>query len=311
LREILVSRLVALLKSKGFEASTFFDSNSCFDLAARGPNGFFVLKVLENIDGFREEQAAELKKISSLFRANAFLVGEKSKSFSLQAGTVYERYGVNALNIETFEGLLAQALPSERYFKGKRIVEIDSRLLRQRRQELGLSLRELAEKTGLSLESIHRFEKGRATSAEKAKELEGVLGTQLVKKIDLLQESREEIVPKKELFAGELKDKALEKVHDLGIELAVFQHAPFKSATEPEESLLISKGIGKTDLAKKALRLSKTRKPFGTKPMLIAKDFKPKKIGEVPIVEEEELSTLSKPKDLLRLLKERERLKNG
>ncbi len=307
MRETILLRAIALLKENGFDVEGFLHSNACFDLVAKRPDLTLVVKVFNNIDAMREEHAAELRKIASLFNATVLILGEKSKAFALSNGVLYERYGLAALNIDSFKGLLAERFPSVRYFKGKSIVELDKEKLRQRRKQLGLTLQQLAEQVESTVESIHRYEKGATASLSMAEKLEDALATALIKKIDLFaaaQPSEKEI---KGFYSEHIDDRALEQVHELGIKIALFKHAPFKAYSSPAESLLIGKVSHGMEIKRKAIDLEKTKKVFKAEPFIIAKDKKVKRFEQIPIIAEEELSTLSKFRDLMQLIRERER----
>ena len=105
MRETILLRTAAILKEHGFSVESFAHSNACFDLVAKRPDLTLVLKVFNNIDALREEQAGELRKIAALFNATVLILGEKSKAFSLKKGILYERLGLVALNLQTFSGL--------------------------------------------------------------------------------------------------------------------------------------------------------------------------------------------------------------
>ncbi len=300
-------RAIALLKENGFAVDSFLHSNACFDLVAKRPDLTLVVKVFNNIDAMREEHAAELRKIASLFNATVLILGEKSKAFALSNGVLYERYGLAALNIDSFKGLLAERFPSVRYFKGKSIVELDKEKLRQRRKQLGLTLEQLAAQIDSTIESVHRYEKGASASLAAAEKLEDALSTNLIKKIDLFAAEKPSEREIKEMYHEHIDDKALAQVHDLGISITLFKHAPFKAYSNAAEGLLIGKAGQKIEIKRKAIDLRKTKKVFKVLPFIIAKDKKVKRFEQIPIIAEEELSTLSKFRDLMQLIRERER----
>ena len=305
MRETILLRAIALLKERGFSVESFLHSNACFDLVAKRPNLTIVLKAFNNVDALREEHAIELRKISDLFNATVLVLGEKSKAFSLKKGILYERYGLTALSLSSFKDLLDERFPSIKYFKGKSIVELDSKKLREKRMAMGLTLKTLAERIDSTVESVHRYEKGASASLNAAEKLEDVLATSLVKKINLFEEEAGK-KPGKELFEESFEDRALEKVHDLGVKVAVFKHTPFRAYAQPSDSLLIEKATAKKDFERKAESLMKTKKVFDGTPLIITKELKYTRVSKIPIVAEEELDSLSKFKDLMKLIRERE-----
>lgn len=303
MREMLLQKLILLLHKKGFTVSTFIHSNICFDLIARNRPITLLIKVYSNIDAIRPEQGSELKKLGDVLNAIPVIIGEKTKVFYLKDNTVYERYDIPVLTLGSFRQLLDKKIPTVRYFKGRDIVEIDSCKLREQRKKLGLTLEEIAEKLGSSIESIHRYEKGASTSLRTAERLEKILNTDIIKEIDLFDKER----GTGKIYDEELHDSALEKVRELGLKLAVFEHAPFKAYSHPKESLLIQKGERKQEIRRKALELKKTRTVFDSDSMIIAKGYKYKSVEDIPVIEEQELDSLSKYKELVRIIREREK----
>jgi putative transcriptional regulator len=299
MRPVIISKTAALLEQKGFHLASFIHSNSCFDLAARKQGQTLLIKVLANIDALRKDSALELKRVGLAFRATPIVVGLKSKAFDLQDGIVYDRYGINAVSLETLNSILEEKLPSVRYFKGRQSVELDFEELRQKRRSLDFTLSDLADKIGVTRKSMHNYEKGLSASLETGLKLEKELGCSLIKEINPLKEK-----PKGELKESQFFDPAFERMKELGLNLSFFQHAPFR-ATEGRE-LLIDRAF-KQDLRRKAMVLGQTRKVLDTHAMVLAKKSKVKAIDSTPIIEEEELESLSKPKDLMSLIKEREK----
>ena len=303
-REITLQKLAASLRQSGFETASFLHSNSCFDLAARRPGLTLLLKVFENVDALREEHAIELKKLVRLFNAVVLVVGNKTKAFALKRGVIYERYGLPAVSADSFKDILKERLPNIRAFKGRETVGLDSEKIRKKRRALGLTLDALASKIDSTTESIHRYEKGHSASLLVAEKLEKALNTRLVEKIDLFKENK---IDAGDVFDEFIPDSALERVHDLGVNLALFKHAPFRAGSAPSQQVVISKGASKQDIKKKAIELSRTKIAFKAPSMVIASKTSIKAVEHVPVIEEQELTTLSKFNDLMKLLKEREK----
>ena len=305
MREMLLMKAISFLKSQGFNVSTFMDSNSCFDLVANRSDLKLVVKVYSNIDGFRKEQSIELQKIANAFNAIVLLIGEKTKVFILKKGVVYERHSIPAMNYSTFVSVFDTMVPSIKFFKGKTIVELESDKLKEKRNEFDLTLEELAKKTGITKESLYRLEHGFKTSLETAKKLEKLLKADLIVERNLLEEFTKE-KPEKEIFDQKFNDVTLEKIHSLGLDVFEFNHAPFKAFGIKKEFLLIDKGNEKNELNKKALVLEKTKAVFNSHSLIITKKFSLDKIASTPIIEEEELDSYSKAKDLMKEIKKRE-----
>ena len=309
MRETILLKAIDLLERKSFHVSSFIYSNSCFDLVAKKNNFTFLIKVYSNIDSIREEQAIELFKLSAILNAKAIILGERTKVFRLKQGIVYERYSLPVMSISSFDDFLNESIPSIRFFKGRNIVELDAEKLKEKRESLNLSLQELAEKIHSTRESLYRYEQGNPAELENVQRLEKVLKISLVKEPSSFNEFFEEFKPAKIDLNIHVDDKALEKIQELGFNLVLFEHAPFKALTNPEESLLISKASQKSELQKKSDDLESAKNVIPGHSLILTKNIKLKKISHTPLIEEEELESFSKRKDLLKELKKREHSK--
>ena len=295
-----------MLSAHGFGVSVFMHSNSCFDIAARSSGRVFLIKVYSNIDSIRPEQAFELKKLANALNANALIVGERTKAFELKEGIVYERYDIPVVSSGTFGNFLDMQMSSAKYFKGRMIVKFDSGKLRERRKKLGMSQEELAKRLNTTPESIYRYETGHTGSLEVAQKLEAELGAHLMKNIDI---SENKVFDEK-IFESRLSDEMLEKVRKLGLDIALFEHAPFDAYSFLERPLFISRGERKTEIAKKAMEIGKAGKALRGRSMILAGEFNKPMSGNVPVISRDDLTTLSRKKDLSELLEEKEG-KNG
>ncbi|MBU0635993.1 helix-turn-helix domain-containing protein [Candidatus Micrarchaeota archaeon] len=305
MREKLLQELSHYFKQHGFVISTFTEFKSCFDIAAKNSHHFFVIKVLENADSLREEQASELKKVASIFHANPVLISEKTKAFSLKKGIAYERYGIPLISVQTFEGILQKNPIYSKFFKGREIVELDSELLKKQRAKKDWSLEELGHKIGASAETIYRYEKGEKAEKQKAEKLEQKIGERLIKQINIFNVTGHQPI----IFETRFSESALGKIHDLGLDLALFGHAPFKAMGQPTEPLFINLGKEKKEIQRKALVLEKTKTIFKGHSLVISKEYKLKTIQHTPIFQEEELDSYTKIHQLLEEVKKREKNK--
>ncbi|MCR4335963.1 MAG: helix-turn-helix domain-containing protein [archaeon] len=300
-REQMLSLVVSKLKQSNFHVATFFGSNTCFDLIAKNGNITLVIKIYENIDSIRKEQGEELKKLGQTINATCLIIGEKTKVFNLKDDTVYNRYDIRTITPKAFEKVLDHETLQSKYFKGKYIVDLDSNELKRKREELNISLQELANRIGVATDTLNRFEKGSSTSLETAKKLEHELNENLVKEINIFDEH-----PYKKDFDEEPKERLLEKMHDIGLKMALFNHSPFKAIGSSEHGLFITTGKGKFDIPKKALELKKASTVVNSDSIIVTTEYKYKSIDGVPIIEESDLETISKLKDLKKIIHERE-----
>ncbi len=303
-REKLVAKAITALHGSGFGVGTFFDSDNCFDIIGRKGHTTILLKLYDNIDSIRKEQGEELQKLSSVLDASCIIIGERTKVFGLEDGVVYFRYGIPTVTIGTFGGILEKQIPKIMYFKGKQIVDMDSDELKKKRLGLELTLGELAQRVGVTPESLYRFEKGASTSLETATRLEKELEDELVKGIKVLDMKTD---------MGQLDEapdeKLLEKVQELGVKLAMFRHSPFRAYGNVEEGLFMGTAKGKADIARKAFELKKTSAIVDTDSIIITKEYKYSAVGGVPVIQEHDLDSMGRAKDLKEIMLEKKRKK--
>ena len=304
MREKILQSLLAFLQKQGFTTASFASFNSCFDIAARREDLHVLVKVLENIDSFRKENALELQRLASVLNSTALVVGEKSKAFELKDGIIYDRYGLPVVSLETFRQFFKGEIPEVKYFKGMEFVELNPERIKELRTRQGLSVQELAEIIGSSVESVYRYEQGHNAELEIAKRLEKKLGQGIVASPMLFEPLRLEASGFKD--ESRIEDNALKQLHSMGLKIAVFKHAPFKAFSKPLEPLMINKAGLSQEIERKALVLEKTKTIFDSHSLIIAKEFKLERFQTTPVILEKELEELHKKKEFLKLLKERE-----
>ena len=314
MRQALLEKISNLLERNGFFVSTFFASNSCFDIIAKKPGtGTIILKALENIDAIRSGQAAELERLAEVFGCSALIVGEKTKAFRLNDNTVYSRYGIYAVSFATLENFFSGRIPEISYFKGKEIVELDPELLRRKRLELQLSYASLADSIGTTMETLYRYEQGNKASLEMAKRLEDFFGQGFVKEIDFFGR-REKAVEEKgsaqKLGTNENKNDLAKQLEKLGANVSVFRHATFhEAALGGKEKLVISEAASKREILRKAPALEKTGSALEAHSVIFVDSQKDAEMRglETPLMEKEEIASVSKFKDIIRLIKEKKK----
>ncbi len=300
-RHPLLNRVTSLLSHFGFTYQSFADSNSSFDLIARKQNVVLIVKVLSNIDSMRAEHARDLQKLTQVFNAHSLIVGEKTKVFDLHANVLYERYNLPVLSLQGFESLLSQRMPVQRSFKGKDVVELDSQKLRAEREALKLTLKELSERLGVSLESLHRYEHGFPAQLDVAERLEELLHTKLIRGINVFDYTYDTATPKEPVSLP----TALDQLEELGLKLSVFERAPL-TAAGTEHRLLISHVENPLNVTKRAYLLERTRKIVKQPGLIVTKLKKVTHVGNVPVLNEDELSTFSSIRDVLKTIGEKQ-----
>lgn len=302
MREGIMAEAILALEKQGFHVSSFSHANTCFDLVARKGTERLIVKFYGNIDAVRSEQAEELKRIAAAFGATAFIVGEKTKKYNLENRVVYDRYDIPSITIMTFRGVIEGTAPEKRFFKGKTTVSLDSGKMKEKRIELGISREKLAIDAGITIESIHRYEKGFPATLEIARKIEEALESSLIETTELLERHGEG-----KLFDDNFDDPVLEKLSELGMKIAQFRKAPFKAYSKAEEPTIIQRVTYRSEIRQAAEDAGKMSQTFESEAFIVAKESKRKSFENIPIISEDELDCFSKAGELLKEIRERKK----
>lgn len=166
----LISNTIEILGDAGFEVSDCGGVRSCFDIIAKKEETL-IIKVLTNIEGLNKDTAMELRDIAAVVSGVPLVIGYCMKSARLSNGVVYERYGINIVNLDTFTDILDNRTPLVYSVRGNYCMNVNSRLLIQLRRKLGTTQEELAVKLNVSKQSIYRYESSGTISIEIAERL--------------------------------------------------------------------------------------------------------------------------------------------
>ncbi len=150
----LIDKVERILEENNYAYSEY---SGCFDIAAR-KREMLLLKVLDNIDSFQEEQSRNLRVLSSGLDASAFLVGHHTRRENLVNNIIYERFGIFAMTSATLENIITNEMPMLYRNKGGLFAEVNPEKLKQKRTEAGLSQAQLARRLGISKKSIYEHE---------------------------------------------------------------------------------------------------------------------------------------------------------
>ncbi len=304
-RDEILHRVKEALARNGFHYQDFSDTNSCFDLIARKSENVLVLKVLSNIDALRPEHARDLKKMAIVFHGHSMIVGEKSKVFTLDEHVLYDRYHLPVLSLSGFDRSLQSKFPTQRAYKGQRVVELDAQRLKSERSARELTLKELSERAGVSMESLHRYETGAPALADVAQKLEKILHTRLVQHINVFESAPITV----EEINQPVSPAVLEQLEAIGMKFSVFERAPLTAAAM-EQDLLVTHVTHAHHLKRKAGYLAQATAITHVPGVLISSEEKATHAEGIPVVSESELSTFSTAKDMIQTLHERRKHKN-
>ncbi len=247
-----------VLKQAGYTVSQRCCSRPCcFDFAARKNETLVFIKTQSNIGNVSPSDSCELKAILECTSGAAFLISKNMREKPLEDDTVYSRYDILAVTQRTFEKvILHEAHPLIQAAPGGYYVEIDGEAIKRRRQELHLSIGELAGMMGTSRRTLHGYEQGiTKASVSAAYNIICILGIPVAKPINMFKKSKKQpgrflTTAKHALTRNKLIQKIVQKFAYYNI--TAFRKAPFDFLINiPEKKIKIIGGV--TDKKEKEL----------------------------------------------------------
>ncbi|WP_304124589.1 transcriptional regulator [Methanosphaera cuniculi] len=324
-----------LLNTYDFQTSNIYD-RSCFDILARRDDILIILKIYKNIDSLTQTQAEELSKVAGTFLASPIIIGLKSKHNYLEEDVVYERYELPVISPQTLCNIIANEIHPEILSKrGGYYVKVNGELLKQMREKYDLSLKELADLSHVSRETIYKYEQGNSqTYPETLLMLEEILNTNLAVDINLfesdyyksldrkIKEPRELIklgydvkssnkTPFDAISERKLENKKLNKLKEK-LDNTLLEVEKLKSEINKQRirnNILITNMERKRD-EKKLNQIAEQTRDIAeitqNEALFVLEDSKDKKtIKKVPSIYTWELKDMDNFEDLIKLIKER------
>jgi len=293
MREQLVQEVAEVLLNCNYLSVFCTRIHSCFDMLAKREREALLVKVLENVDAFTKQQAEDMRKIAGMLSGNGFIVGDRTNEYKLGDGVLYERHKVPAGNISTFRGIVeGDEFPKMRKFR-ELLVDIDEAKMARAREKLKLSLKELSKKSGISKDTLYRYEHGRIyASEENARKIEEILGMELRKFIDPFG-GRQKFVSEDTLISM------------LGFESVKTKTAPFDIVGRERKLLFAGEEADRRTMAKRAEVYSDIMDAFGSGSCFILNRYSKDSIAGIPVVRKNEIKEISKARELMKLIEER------
>jgi putative transcriptional regulator len=297
-----------VLKEASFDVSERCCSRpSCFDFAARKDGVLILVKAQSDIDNLSLGDSLELKAISESVSAASLLVGERAREKPLEDDTVYSRYEISAVTPKTFESVIVGKIyPLIHAGPGGYCVEIHSDAIKKRRQELGLSVGEMAEMIGISRRTLYGYERGMAkASVAAAYNLIYILGFPVAKPINVFEKSTEQ--RKCFLSAAKsaiIKSKLLQKIFRkfTRYHITTVKKAPFDFVISvPEEKMKIIGGVANSkeqELSRRVDEILSVSRVIKAHPILVTEEGK-QSSKDILCIGNEELSKIKSPEDLI------------
>lgn len=304
----IVDAVVKILKKAGFVVTDLVETKPrCFDIVARKGDTILLLKVLYNIDSLKPEMAEEMKIVAKLLKASPIVVGEKFKFDYLERGVVYNRHGLPVINTATFYDFVVEGIAPMVYSApGGYYVKLDNEKIKEMREKLGLSLGEMAKLLGVSRRTVKKYEEGIDTTVETALKIEEILGTYVIKAIDILNFVKDDVVEKEKVpsFSGE-EAEIIEQLRIIGVKVYPIKHAPFDVVSKADDEKILTGVKQVREIDKRASILGRISEVLSTKAAYIVEKKVKTDVESVVFVMKEELECVSSAKDFVSLLHEK------
>jgi len=300
----------SILKKDGFIISQRCCSRpSCFDFASRKDKNLLLIKVQKDIGNVSANDSRELKLISECVSAASLLISEKTREKRLEDDTVYSRYNVSAVTLKTFESMtLHKKYPLIQACPGGYYVEIGEEVIKKKRQELGLSIGEMAEMIGTSRRTLYGYERGMAkASVSAAYNLIWVLGIPVAKPINVFEMARKKqesllVSAKRMITKNRFLRKILGKLVQGNVPAIPVRKAPFDFVVNvPEEKMKIIGAVAnkkERELDKRVDEILSVSKVVQARSVLITDGPKPSN-KDISFIHVEELSKIRGPEDFV------------
>ncbi len=309
----LLQNVVSILLMTGYNVSERCEIRPrSFDLMTSNGDTLLVIKVVSQIDSVNEYIAWDLDKIARHLHAVPLIIGERARDISLERGAIYLRYGINAISSATLYDYLAEGeLPLVYASPGGLYVNIDADRLRELRENLSMSLGDLAHALGVSRRTVSKYESGMGTTLDMAMRLEEYFNDDIVMPIDLLHYTpvEEERVPASLPSAHTEGEKTInpeDHLRSIGINIHELRRAPFHAfAVFENETILTCYGSPQKTVQRAEL-LGNISQISGTHSLCVVTDYsKEKKIGKTLVIGEKRLKDVEDGEDLLEMVSEK------
>jgi putative transcriptional regulator len=301
------------LTNAGFYVSELYSIRPIgFDLVARRDNSLLIIKVLTNIDAMSQDVANELRTLSVLLKGCPLIIGEKTGFKTLEEDVVYDRFEIQAINIETLKNHFLEGIPLEIFAApGGLYVNLDSEKITNFRKEQNLSLGEFARSIKVTRRTVQMYEEGMNSTVEVALRIEDVIGTYVTKPIDLLNKP----IKTQQIKTGAVESEVFKRfqreifsiLEQVGYKVIPIERAPFEAVSQDKRKIILT-CVDRYDkkLLRKARVISSISDITEKHAVIIPdKDVNKTNIEGTPIIVKKELKKARSPEDIIDLVLER------
>jgi putative transcriptional regulator len=289
-----------VLDEAGYEVAPQL-SPSCFDIIARKKE-ILLVKVLSNIDSIYEEQASDLKRVARILNAKPLIIGFTAGGTALRDRTLYQRHGVPAISFETFkETMLEKKMPFIYSHRGGFYAQINPDFLKKVREQLNLSLNDLAREAGISRKAVYNYEHGEGAEIENVLRLQEAIGDLLLEPLDPFSCETSEIKEAKPQTP--LEGDVTSRLSEMGFTTESVTRTCFRIIGSSHKDILLT-GFPKKPLDKRAKDIHGIAKTLQQHGMFVTEKKAENVVEGVPVVDKGELEEIVTSRELIKLLKE-------
>ncbi|MBI4439402.1 helix-turn-helix domain-containing protein [Candidatus Woesearchaeota archaeon] len=286
MKETITDELSLMLLRKGFVVKNL--SRGCFDIFARKEDIVLLLKVLEDANSVSEEYASEISKIASYINAVPLVIARKA-GLLLEDNIIYSRFGIYTLNASTFRNSLNNQMPFVKKSNAGVTATVFGEKIKQKREELGLSLNSLSRKMGVSGRMASKYEEGvKEVTISRAFRIYDLLGGSVFKRIDVLHP--------RELSVSTGDSDYSRKYNELGFNATDTKNAPFDVIARKGNDVIL------TELGDKMKPGFESISKLMDAGRLVI--FRKKKPKNIPSMKKEEFLEIQKAKELIKIIRE-------
>lgn len=315
----LIGRVMNILLDAGFmvsEKCTIIPR--CFDIVAKKDTISLILKILLNIDSVKEDSILELKKLASKISAHPLLIGEKAGNQDMEHNVVYFRWGVPAVNIDTFyDCIINSILPLVYAERGGYYIQIDEKKLGLARKEKNLSIGNLASMLGVSRRTVSKYEEGMRTTVDIAIKLEEVLKMELIKEINIFSddiieynhdENKDHIHEEK---ISLLEQKMIKYLINMGLDISLINYSPFNVLSKIKDEVILTGVTHLDNMALKKAKLTSSISSVIDRPAMFILDKEPPtkaldKIDNILVLNKKDIKYIKDIEGLIELISSKE-----
>ena len=128
-----------------------------------------IIRVLAELDLFKRHTSQELQLIAKLIQGKPLLIAKFSTGKRIKPATLYRRHNVPAISLQTLKSFLQDELSKKSpqitklTKRGGIFVNLSTSRFVERRKQLELDISLLAEKIGVSRQSLYKYERGKSS----------------------------------------------------------------------------------------------------------------------------------------------------